>query len=646
MSGIGFSEVPRQRRSGRGLRRGDARLRLIPILSGLLLFTGLPRAIGDEAARTADELLRLVPADATVVLAVEGLRDQYRALSGSRLVADLRRLPAVRAWLESEKHRHFEKSCSEIEGFLGVKLSDLRDELIGDAAVLVLRLDPDAPPDPRQARGLFLLRARDPALLERLIARINASQQDSGELERIEDRVSYTGTTYHVRRFPAASGRPPESYVSYPDGTFAFSNAASLIQGVIERKGRAAGAGARTAPTNPGLADLPRFQALRSRLPDRALARLFVDPRAIERLLASAPRAGDSFDVRLVAVLARYLAAVDYAGAALNWNAEQVVIHAVETLNPSRLDPWLRGWAADSRTTDPVLRRVPATALALASAHVNPPALWDAASQLVLGKDQNRLRNVESVLTGLLLGQDLRTRILPGLGPGLIAYLDAPPEPPAEEAGRGPLFPLVVAIGFSRDATLTPSRADGPSVTLAAALENALHTLMALTALDEKRGQGRSRIATRQVAGATVTTLDIPLPFAYAVDSAHGRLVLGTSAVAVARYLESTSDPEAGRGFRELQAAAFPDAGTFLCLDLDALTRLAGRHRDRLVRNIAARQKRTAADVGKDLDHVLALARLFRAAFLTSRMEPDAAAVHRTVGVILHREESPPAGQP
>jgi hypothetical protein len=178
-------------------------------------------------------------------------------------------------------------------------------------------------------------------------------------------------------------------------------------------------------------------------------------------------------------------------------------------------------------------------------------------------------------------------------------------------------------------------------VTVADALDNALRTVLAMTAMDDKRGEGRSRIASRAAAGATVMTLDVPLPFAFAVDRARGHLVMGSSAMAVARYLESSTDPEAGRRFRELQAVAFADAETFLCIDLDALTRLADRYRDRLAKNLAARQKRPAVDVERDLDHVLALARLFRAAFVTSRMEPDATAVHRTLGVILHHEELP-----
>ena len=69
---------------------------------------------------------------------------------------------------------------------------------------------------------------------------VNTIQQESGELAGVGERQR-NGTTYHVREFPAAANRPPEWYVAYPDGTFAFSNSEAMIQSVIDRK--AAGAG-------------------------------------------------------------------------------------------------------------------------------------------------------------------------------------------------------------------------------------------------------------------------------------------------------------------------------------------------------------------------------------------------------------------
>jgi hypothetical protein len=643
--------------------------------SGLVLVLAFS-AGADEPGQPAEELLRLVPPDATVVLTVEGLRDQMRARATSRLVEDLRRLPVVQSWLDSDKYRQFERSCQEIETVLGVKLTALRDELLGDAVVLVLRLAPDAPTDPSQARGLLMLRARDRALLSRLIEVINTTQRDNGELARVVDR-DRAGVSYQVREFPAGAGRLPECSVSFPDGTFAFSNSEALIESVIDRKrasaaGRAGPSGGAGVVANaagePGarrdaaLGDRPEVRAVLRRLPARALARLFIDPRPIERVLAAAGSANPS-GPQIAAVLRRYVAAVNSAGAALVWDAETIVIRTVEILDSSRVDPWLRRWVDDARSWNPALRRIPPTALALASVHLDLSALREVVFEIIPEREHNRLGNLEAVLTGLLLGQDFRTRILPCLGPGVVAYLDATIESPEAPNGPGPpsrpgwLFPMVVVLSLADDPAASrpagaggpPGRADGSGqarITVAAALDNALRTALALTALDEHRGGGRARIATRDVAGATVTTLDIPLPFAYAVDRAQGRLVLGTSAAAVARYLEGPSEVDANGGFWGLQAAAFAGFETFFCIDFDAVTRLAGRYRDRLALSLANRQKRPVMAVAGDLDHLLALARLFRAAFLASRIEPDGTAVHRAFGVILHPDKSVPSNHP
>jgi hypothetical protein len=600
-------------------------------------------ASADPGARPADALLRLVPPDAAVVVTVEGLRDQARTFGESRLAAGLRRLPAVQAWLDSEKCRQFEHARAMIETTLGANLTELRDELLGDAVVLALRLPSDAAQEPR---GLVLIQARNRALLQRVIRIINLTQQQSGELSKVVEHQR-AGTTYHVREFAAAAGRPPEWYVDYPDGTLALSNSETLIHAVIDRKGqpstvpdrsRKQTAGDTTAKVDASLCDLPKFKSVEHRLPERALVRLFVDPRRVERLITAAPRPSNAADDRLKGMLERYLGAVDYAGAALVWSDRTLVLHAVEMLDRSKLDPWIVRLCHDARPINPAFRRVPPTALAVAAGHVDALALWDALALIVPDEDQPRLTNIETVLTGLFLGQDLRSRVLPKLGPGILGYLDSPseavqgPQLPGAAARRTWPFPpvLVVSLGDA-DHVQAPG-----SVTVAAAVDNALRTVLALTALDEKRAQGRSRIVTRTVAGAAVTTLDTPLPFTYAIDRAGDRLVLSTSADSVVRYLEGSSSAEAGKRFEHFQTVAFPKAETFLCVDLDALHGLGERHRDILAQTIAASRNRPVADVKGDLDHVLPLAGLFQAAFVSSRIEPDATAVYHSAGLILH----------
>ena len=602
----------------------------------LSLWVATGQTVADEpGARPADALLRVVPPDVAVVVTVEGLRDQALAFSKTRLAADLRRLPAVRAWLDSEKHKRFEQSRAMIETILGANLTELRDEILGDAVVLALRL----PSEPaKEARGLVLVQARNEALLQRVIRIINLTQQESGELSKVVEHKR-AGTTYHAREFPAAAGRPPEWYVAYPDGTFALSNSETLIQAVIDRKGRPS-TSSESSPTDAGLGDQPNFKSVQQRLPERALVRLFVDPRQVERLIADAPRPSKPTDARLKAMIERYLAAVDYAGAAFLWNDRTLVLHAVETLEPSKLDPWILRLSRDGRTFNPALRRVPPTALAVASVHVDALALRDALDLIVPDEDQPRLINMETVLTGLFLGQDLRSKILPRLGPGVFGYLDSPSETvveplrPGQSARRAwPISPvLVLSLGDAEKAQ-EPAR-----VTTAAAVDNALGTMLALTALDEKRAQGRSRLIGTVVAGASVTTLDTPSPFAYSVDRAGDRLVVSNLVDSIARYLEGSSDSKTGQRFEQFQATAFPEAETFLCVDLDALHGLADRHRDILAQTIAARQNRPVADVKGDLDQVLTLARQFQAAFVSSRIDADTAAVHHSAGLILHDE--------
>src|SRR5262249_1987291 len=146
-------------------------------------------------------------------------------------------------------------------------------------------------------------------------------------------------------------------------------------------------------PVGPGLGDLPALRAVGRRLPESALARLYVNPRQIGRLLSAAPRPAKPTDARLMAIVERYLAAGEFAGAALDWNNRTITVHTVETFDPPRLDPWLRHWAGATRERDQLQDRVPPGAVALVSGHVDAIALFDALAQLVPDEDRGRMGN-------------------------------------------------------------------------------------------------------------------------------------------------------------------------------------------------------------------------------------------------------------
>jgi len=331
---------------------------------------------------------------------------------------------------------------------------------------------------------------------------------------------------------------------------------------------------------------------------------------------------------------------------------DRLALHTAEVFDPRKFPELVGHTTAAAGAAAPRIDRVPATALGIGSVRVDFAALSKLLRPLVPDSEQPRLANAEIALQGILLGQDLQTRILPGLGPRALAYVDAPAdwEPKSESGvspGRWP-FPSVLAVELAADLEAKPaSSGSAAGASVADALDNALNTFLALVGFDEKLARAHPRIVTREVAGVTVKTLDLPVPFAYAVDRPGHRLVVGNSVAAVEGYLAAGSDPEAGSRFRRLQARAFADASSFLCLDLSAVQTAVERHRSRLIEMIASNAHRPREDVSRDLDQMLALARLFDAAYLTNRIDADSTTVLHTLGLLVRPVETrPPTAKP
>ena len=583
-------------------------------LFGLACVSVLSIALTARGAGPADDLLRLVPPDAAATLAVEDLRGQARELFGSPLAEGFRRSPAFRAWLASDHFRKFDGARQQIEKVVGEKIATIRDNLLGDAFVLTLRVPPEGQPE--QARGLLLARVRDRPLLDRLIHEFNAAQTRSGELTRLL-RTDREGVAYWTREFRPDDRRPAEYFTVLVDNTFAWSNAEDLVQGVIDRK----------AGKARSLDDRPEFQRVRRRLADQATVSLFLEPGFLRRLLSDPARPKRPAGDHAAALLGRYLGAMDYFGATLRWR-DGVWLQTEEILDPGKLDPWVRCWAARPAGANPGSRRVPATALAAASLQVDFPSLLSAFRDFVPDTGQARVENLIVALNGVLLGHDLETDVLPRLGPEVLTYL----EPPAAD-NRSP------AARLSKVTVVNLGDANG----LTASVENALRTTLALYALDARHGQGQLRVESRETAGRNVTRLRPTSPFTFAIDG--DRLVLGSSSAAVVRALDGTHIATAGT-LEKLRAARFPKSGTFASVDLQQLHEFVLSHRGPIVERLAARQQRPVADMDRDLDQALALIALFRQAYLTSAVEPDATAVHRSLGLVERTYDAGRASAP
>ncbi len=630
-----MSSAPNLLKKTRGAlaRRLSPKWRVILSLPFLLL---VPITRAGEPVSPTRELQKLIPADASVVLTVEDLRGQVRELLASRLASDFLNLPAVKNWFDSEKYEQLETARDQIEGMLQAKLTEIRDQVLGDAVVIALRLPPDRPFDPGKAQGILVLKAGNPALLKRLIDLINTIQKQNGELATVVERVR-GDVSYFVREFPAGSDRRAEAYVTFPDGTFAISNFGELITDLIDRKTAKHDAGSH-GPAS--LADLPRFQSLDHKLPGRALARLYIDSRLAESLHKDSPQPKSPPE----ALIRRYVAALEAAGAALVVADQNIEINTAEVFEPHKFDGLFGSANVQSPSTPPRLDHVPATALAVGSLEVDFAALYRVLVQFVPEGEQARRASIETVLKGLLLGMDLQSQILPRLGPHILAFVDAPagwkPGHRDEAAvSRNWPFPIVLAVEMRADTQPTSPLPKTPrQPTVADALDNALNTALAVVTLNGKFAEAHSSVVTHEVAGVCVKTLDPPIPFAYAMDPSSHRLLLGNSAAAVDRFLSSGSKLSAGARFSQLQASAFPKADSFLCLDLAAVETMITTHHDRIIEMLASRKPRPRDEVARDLDQFVALSPLFDAASLTHRVEGDRACIYHTLGLLTRQK--------
>lgn len=559
-----------------------------------------------SSSEPADELLGRVPTDASLVVELEGLGPRLKDLVDSGLGAELAGSSLVRDWLASDEGATLKRARRDVEVALGAPLVEIVDDLLGRAVVLSLHLPDGETPD--QARGLLQTAVADRDLLSRFIGAANAAERASGALLGVEDR-QHGGVSYSIRDF--GDGRPDEAYALLDDGTFVWTNAERLMIEVIDRVG---------LESREELLDDPALARVRSAMPGEAMARLFVEPRLVGRLAASDPSAPKLAD--LPGPVAEYLGAIDALGAALEWR-DGPVLHVVEALDADRLPDPVRSWASRPGDAGPVLGLIPPSALLAAAGHVDLPALHDLLVASVPEKDRRGVEALTEVARGLMLGKDPRSEILPTIAPGVVGWVDSPPD--SRPIAQSPAV-LVASVG-------DPAAAE--------ALDNALRTALAFLSLDDDGGR-RFRLSVEGRNGARVTALVSEageragrVRFAFAV--ARGLIVVGTDADAVASVLADRSAEESRVRPAALVARdrLFPDATTFAYLDLDAVRRLADARLGELVEVLDDESD------GEDLSRLLDLLSLFRGVYATSSLAEDGTMAHRRLGLIV----AEPGGQ-
>src|SRR5579883_719567 len=209
-----------------------------------------------------DKLLRLVPPDAAVCLVVRGLREQAQTVAASPFAdwASQKVGPKITGSAEFGALKQLE---SFIEQQIGVSLTELRDDILGDAIVLAYHPGPSGRPNAES--GVVMLLARKPEKLKALIDRVNDKQTERNEIKELRP-VPYRGVPYTQRVKPDGTAE----YYLIRDGLFAFSGQESAMRGVIDQS--------LAAPAGPG----PVARSLDRLGAADAFLTCWINPRALD----------------------------------------------------------------------------------------------------------------------------------------------------------------------------------------------------------------------------------------------------------------------------------------------------------------------------------------------------------------------------
>jgi hypothetical protein len=362
----------------------------LALLAGFLLVPGISPSAQASTAR--EELLRLVPDDVGLCLIVNDLRGQTNKLLAAPWMKRLQGTALAQTLVSSPEIGKINKVDEVLRQALNVSLSQVIDDILGDAVVFAYRLGPVGKSD--QEQGLLLLRARDAALLARLVNALNREQKRSGELKALDYR-DYNG----VRYFRRQDNRGEHFY--YLSGPLlAFANQESMLRQVIDRN--------KVAKTSRAAEGLRGTEA--------ALVSLWVNPRAYDEDLRAKAAKAEGPESRVLEAFRSCWQALDGINLALGLG-KNLELRLTLKGRPEALPPAFRRLVESETQPSELWARFPRDAGLTAVGRVDFAALEKALAEVMTPEARQALHQALKQNLGAALGLDVFKDVLPRLGP-------------------------------------------------------------------------------------------------------------------------------------------------------------------------------------------------------------------------------------
>jgi hypothetical protein len=571
-----------------------------------------------RAAAPKGELLGLVPEDAAFCLVIQDLRSHAFDLVNSPFYKEFAKSPLSRCLSGDQDVQQLQAALHEVLGVLDTTWPELRDEIIGDAIVISYR--PGASRHDESERGLILIRARNAPLLTTLLDRLDLAQEQAGDI-KVEVR-KHESDSYRQRT--DAKGH---QYFYVDQGLLAISRSESAIRDVIDRH--------HSAPTEPTVA-----LQLRQLGADKALAALWINPRAFEAQMAKhASEAGDE-DVALLRAILTYWKALTGIALTLSSHREDAELRLTLRTDSTRLTEAARKFVSAEPRQAEVWSRFPEPAIFTAAGRLDP-AGWDEFLSTFM-EPKTRAELVQRVNRGTeAIGDDFVKRFLPCLGPDWGFCVAAP------AAGSDAWFPHALAALRIR------TTADQPAVDQT--IVNGLYLLTGIFVLAYNGDHGGALSLHRETRdGCTLTYLtndrEFPKGLRPAFALKEGYLLLGSSPEAIGRFRAgplpaagvsggkgantgSPRPPEGERGGGEEGSGAIRVGATptvtegseipLARLSLENLRLFIGERMPDVARHIAKKENLPEDEARRRLSALCEVARLFKTVEFVQQSQPN-----------------------
>jgi hypothetical protein len=535
--------------------------RLPPVLAGLVL---VAPSLHAQPAASRSSLVDLIPADFGLCLVVHDLRGQHERMLKSAWFTAFRKTAAGQAVFGSPELQKLAAVERELAKVFEVDWSTFRDEILGDDVLLAYR-----PPLPGKAaeEGLVLLRTRQPALLARLIERLNEAQRNNGELRAL-DTLTYKDKTYYTR-----NDRGKEVFYLLDGPLLAVASNEETLRSVLERA---------QAPGPDAALWRERFRRAGAEGSFLALA---VNPRVLGLGHKATEGALPPFWQALEAIFITVQP------------AEALEVRLSIQANPEQLPTWLRSALLGTSGPSSLWQRFPDDTVATLAGRTNFAEALTTLTEMTPPAKRAHLAEAAQRSLGAVTGLDFFKDILPNVGPdwGICVLPVAEPQ-----NVPGALIALAVHPGSN-------------ALAVDQALHRALQLFAGLAVLDYNKNHPdamRQETVLQDKVEVRFLNCDklFPAGFQPAYALKDGYLVLASSPEAVLRF-------RAGAG-----AAPTGDTAV-LRISAHSLTRLLRQRQSQIVAKLTQKRPLTASAAQQQLAGLAEFVDLFDRVVLSRRAD-------------------------